>query len=278
MAILAGLGRLAGRARPERGRVVLLFQPAEETGAGAAAVIADPRFSSIAPDYAFAIHNMPGLAFGKAALAEGPVNCASRGLRIALSGRTSHASQPEAGISPANAMAQLIPQLAGLATGKTVDERFRLVTITHARLGEPAFGITPGAGEIWATLRTLTDAAMDGLLEEAQGLARQAAEVGGLGVEFTHHDVFAACSNDPEATAILEAALDAEGIRHDATGLPFRASEDFGLFGHKARSAMVFLGAGENSPMLHNPDYDFPDRLIPAGVRVFERILRALLG
>jgi metal-dependent amidase/aminoacylase/carboxypeptidase family protein len=175
-------------------------------------------------------------------------------------------------------MAALIGELAGLGSGGEVDEKFRLVTITHARLGEPAFGITPGAAEIWATLRTLTDDAMESLLEEAQSKARNAAGAAGLAVEFTHHDVFAACSNDPDATAIMADALDAEGISHDATGLPFRASEDFGLFGRNARSAMVFLGAGEDSPMLHNPDYDFPDRLIPAGVRIFERIMRSLLG
>jgi amidohydrolase len=278
MAIIAGLARLTGRQRPARGRAILLFQPAEETGAGAAAVVADPRFGEIAPDYAFALHNMPGLPFGEAALQAGPVNCASRGLRIALTGKTSHASQPEAGISPANALARLVPALGALGPGGTVDERFRLVTITHMHMGEAAFGIAPGHGELWATLRTLTDAAMDGLLEEALALASSEAAAGGLELAISHHDIFNACHNDPEATRLLAQALDAEGIRHDATGLPYRASEDFGLFGRGAKSAMFFLGAGENSPMLHNPDYDFPDRLIEPGVRVFNRVMRELLG
>jgi amidohydrolase len=278
MAILSGLARLTGRQRPARGRAVLLFQPAEENGAGAAAVVADPRFAQIAPDYAFALHNMPGLPFGKAALQAGPVNCASRGLRIVLTGKTSHASQPEAGVSPATALARLIPALGALATGGTVDETFRLVTITHMRMGERAFGITPGQGELWATLRTLTDAAMASLLKEATALAESEAKAGGLVLEIAHHDVFNACHNDPEATRLLAIALDAEGIAHDATGLPYRASEDFGLFGRGAKSAMFFLGAGEDSPMLHNPDYDFPDRLIEPGVRIFNRVLRALLG
>ncbi len=278
MAIIAGLARLTGRQRPVRGRAVLLFQPAEENGAGAAAVVSDPRFAQIAPDYAFALHNMPGLPFGKAALQAGPVNCASRGLRIVLTGKTSHASQPEAGVSPSHALARLIPALGALGPGGTVDGNFRLVTITHMRMGEPAFGIAPGHGELWATLRTLSDAEMDGLLDEAQALAKSAADAGGLLLEVTHHDVFAACHNDAEATQLLADALDAEGIGHDQTGLPYRASEDFGLFGRGAKSAMFFLGAGEDSPMLHNPDYDFPDRLIETGVRVFNRVLRELLG
>jgi metal-dependent amidase/aminoacylase/carboxypeptidase family protein len=60
--------------------------------------------------------------------------------------------------------------------------------------------------------------------------------------------------------------------------LPMRASEDFGLFGHSAASAMFFLGAGERHPALHNPDYDFPDDLIPIGARIFMRTVRNLLG
>lgn len=89
--ILAALGRGLSRERPKRGRVVLMFQPAEENGAGAAAVIADPRFAEIRPDLSFSLHNMPGMPLGHAALMAGVVNCASRGMRIALTGRTAHA-------------------------------------------------------------------------------------------------------------------------------------------------------------------------------------------
>jgi amidohydrolase len=105
MAILTALGRGLGRRRPQRGRVVLLFQPAEEDGSGAAAVIADPKFRDITPDVAFALHNLPGVSLGKVALAEGPVNCASCGIRIVLGGKTAHASMPEFGISPVSAVA-----------------------------------------------------------------------------------------------------------------------------------------------------------------------------
>ena len=79
---------------------MLVFQPAEEDGSGAEAVIADPKFAAIAPDFCFALHNMPGLPLGGAALKVGPVACASRGLRIGLGGRTAHASAPGEGVSP----------------------------------------------------------------------------------------------------------------------------------------------------------------------------------
>ena len=92
--------------------MVLLFQPAEETGAGARAVLADPAFGVLRPDYAFALHNMPGLPLGAVAVAAGPASCASVGWRIALTGREAHAAFPETGQSPAPMLARLVRHLA----------------------------------------------------------------------------------------------------------------------------------------------------------------------
>lgn len=277
-ATVAALARGLARQRPARGRAVLMFQPAEENGAGAAAVVADPRFREIAPDYAFALHNMPGLPLGWVAVNVGPMSCASRGMRIVLSGKTAHAAMPEQGTSPMAVVARLLPGLTALGPGGALDEGFRLVTVTHARMGEPAFGIAPGYAEVWATLRTLTDAGMAALCAEAEALARAAAREAGLGVEIAYEDVFVHCENEPEAVAILRRALDAEGVPHGPEGQPMRPSEDFGRFGHHARAAMFFLGAGETHPKLHNPDYDYPDELIAIGARIFMRALRDLLG
>lgn len=279
MAILLGLARLISRRPLQMGRVILMFQPAEEDGSGAAAVIADPRYDDLRPDWAFSLHNMPGLPFGHTALTEGPVNCASLGLKIRLTGKTAHASLPETGISPAQAVAQLIPALSALGQGGALHPDYRLVTITHARLGEPAFGIAPGEAEVWATLRTLTDDKMAALLQAATALAMAEAQ-NGLTVSLSQHDHFAASINDVQATARLRAALDALHMPHDAGDLPMRASEDFGRFGAEAetRGAMLFLGVGQTHPALHNPDYDFPDALIPIGARLFHKVLTDLTG
>lgn len=276
--ILLGLARLIARQKPARGRIVLMFQPAEEDGSGAAAVLADPRFSEISPDFGFALHNMPGLPLGSASIAAGPANCASEGLRVAFRGKTSHASMPEKGISPALALAQLMPAALAAGQGRDIGPGFRLVSICHARMGEPAFGITPGEGELWLTLRTLVDEDMLALRQEVMRKAQELAEQHRLSVDFTHHDRFAACTNHPDATQEIIAALDELGISRHAAGLPMRASEDFGQFGHHARTAMFLLGSGETCASLHNPDYDFPDTLIPTGVAIFDRIRTRLLG
>lgn len=277
-AILAALGRQLGRERPARGRVVLMFQPAEETGNGAAGVVADPRFGAIAPDFAFSLHNLPGVPLGEVRLKTGVVNCASRGMRIVLEGKTAHSSMPETGISPMTAISQLMPALPALGRGTFADDDFSMVTVTHAEMGEAVFGIAPGQAEIWATLRTRRDDRMANLCAAAEALVTRIAAEHRLSPRCDYHEVFVASVNAPEAVEHLLRALDEEGVPHGEENLPMRASEDFGVFGHKAASAMFFLGAGERHPALHNPDYDFPDDLIPIGSKVFMRTLRNLLG
>ncbi|MFW8593007.1 amidohydrolase [Cribrihabitans neustonicus] len=278
MVMVAALAAQLADQRPRRGRVVLLFQPAEETGKGAAAVIADPQFERIKPDYAFALHNYPGLALGRVALCAGPANCASRGMRIRLTGKTSHAAAPQDGISPAAAMTQLMPELAALGPGGALGADFALTTLTHARLGEATFGIAPGEAEIWITLRTVNDRRMAELAGAAEALARRVAAEEGLACAIAYDDIFDACTNHPEATAILDAAAAAAGRPAEVWKAPQRWSEDFGQFAQVAKSAMFWLGAGEDQPQLHNPDYDFPDALIPVGAGVFSAVVDALLN
>ena len=111
MTMLLALGRMISRQPVARGRVVLMFQPAEEDGSGAKAVVADPAYQDIQADWAFAIHIEPGRPFGYVSTCAGLINCASMGLKIKLTGKTAHAADPEDGISPAQAVAQLIPAL-----------------------------------------------------------------------------------------------------------------------------------------------------------------------
>lgn len=278
MAILAGTALALHRKRPARGRVVLLFQPAEEDGSGAAAILADPAFANLRPNLALSLHNLPGLPLGFAGLKTGPVNCASRGIKLRFEGKTAHASQPDTGCSPMPAMAALMPALSALSKGTQADTDFTLVTVTHAWIGEEAFGIAPGTGEIWATLRTLTDDGMSGLCRAAEQLASEAARTRGLTLTFSYHDVFHHCENTPEAVRVLEKALADEGVDFGPANLPMRASEDFGRFRTVCPSAMFFLGAGESHPALHNPDYDFPEELITLGARIFVRAIRNYLG
>jgi len=278
MTMLLGLGRLISRKPVGKGRVILMFQPAEEDGSGARAVVADPAYQEIKPDWAFAIHNEPGRPFGHVSTRVGLVNCASEGLKITLTGKTAHAADPEDGISPVATVSKLVPALQALGKGGALDDDFRLVTITHIQIGEPSFGIAPGEAVIFATLRGARDETKAKIATEARRIAAVLASEAGLAVDFECCDDFAASINDADATEIAVAAMNAIGVKNGDLGLPMRASEDFGVFGWDAKAAMLCLGPGEDHAALHNPDYDFPDDLIPIGTAIFERIARDLLG
>ena len=278
MTILLALGRLLSRQPIQQGRVVLMFQPAEEDGSGARLVVADPKFSEIAPDYAFAIHNEPGLPFGYVGTKTGLINCASRGLIIRFKGKTSHAAEPELALSPVPLLGEMIDHLCQLGQGGVLNDDFKLVTVTHINVGEPSFGITPSDAEIYTTLRASTDQAITAMQDQAISLAQSRAEQKGLTLEWEVHDDFAASINHPEATKIAEDAMAALNIPFGSQGVPMRASEDFGVFGWEAPSAMLCLGPGVDHPALHQPDYDFSDDLIPIGAAIFEKITRDLLG
>ncbi|MGP9789825.1 amidohydrolase [Roseinatronobacter sp. NSM] len=276
MAILAGLGRSLSESPLSKGRVILLFQPAEETGEGARAVLADPRFTALRPDWAFALHNMPGVALGQVAVAAGPAACASVGVRVRLQGREAHAAQPETGLSPAPVVQRLlawVQQFQDLQAGPD----WRLATACHVHMGQPAFGISPAQADIWITLRTITDPALGAFEQELRQLVETQALQCGLDAQISRHDHFNASINDPAAAAIVARAAARLDMPKGEFALPMRASEDFGAFGGASRMALFFLGAGEGVPSLHNPDYDFPDALIAPAVRLFRAILQECL-
>lgn len=278
MMFLLALGRMIARKPIAKGRVVLMFQPAEEDGSGARAVVANPAYKDLKPDYAFAIHVEPGRPFGYVSTRTGLINCASQGLEIKLTGKTAHAADPEDGVSPAQAVARIIPALNNLGRGGKLDDDFRMLTLTHVRVGEYSFGIAPGDAVITATLRTARDDVLKKMDEDARALVTDVASELGLTVSFDVCDAFAATVNDADATAIAIKAMNAIGVANGDVGLPMRASEDFGVFGWDAKAAMLCIGPGENYAALHNPDYDFCDDLIPVGAGIFERITRDLLG
>ena len=278
MTMLVALARLLSRRRPAVGRCVLMFQPAEEDGSGARAVVADPKFQDMRPDWAFAIHNEPGLPFGYVGIKPGLINCASRGLAISLTGRTSHAAEPELAVSPVSVLPEILTSLQGLGGGGELDDGFRLSTITHVNVGEATFGITPGEASIFVTLRASRDEAVSQLQASAEKMVSTLSRSHGLEARFEVHDDFAASMNNPEAVDVACRAMESLGVPFGDKGVPMRASEDFGAFGWKARAAMLCLGPGERHVALHQPEYDFPDDLIPVGTRIFARISHDLLG
>lgn len=275
MAIVAGLAALLEQQPLARGRVVLLFQPAEETGEGAARVLADAAFSSIQPDYAFALHNLPGFPLGHIILRNGVFAAASKGMIIQLHGETAHAAHPEDARSPAMAMAAILQEMNTLHND-TIYRDFTLLTIIHAQLGKRAFGTTPGDATMMATLRAYNDDDLQLLTQRAERLAARYAREHNMELAIEYTEVFPATVNHPEAMRILRSAIPPQLTTIEAA-TPFRWSEDFGHFSSVARTAFFGIGAGEHHPQLHHSHYDFPDDIIAIGMQCFYGIIHRLL-
>lgn len=271
MAIICGLASQLAQDRSFAGRRTVLFQPAEETGAGALAVVADPRFKAMAVDRCFALHNLPGIAMGEVLIKAGPFNCASVGLSITLRGESAHAAHPEQGRSPAPAMIELLQHFLTINASLPNDE-INMISVVYSRLGNRGFGTIPATAEIGLTLRTERNARMQRLKQTTLQVVEDCAQRHRLDLETTWHDEFLASTND-EACAI-QVAEAAESLGHIVTWLdqPMRWSEDFGAISAAAKGAMFVLGAGLDIPQIHDAAYDFPDALIEPAMGIFKQI------
>jgi amidohydrolase len=275
MAILAGVARRLQQCPPASGSVILLFQPAEETGVGAAKLLADPRFVALKPDWLFALHNLPGHPDWSILTREGAFAAGSLGVKIGLHGATSHAAYPELGNSPDQAMAELVMGLVNLSSGEK--SGLALVTVVHARLGEEAFGISPGEAEILATIRADQSAVLQRLKGQAAELGRFMADKHGLECAVEYCEEFPVTVNDPAAVEVIRQVADELDLEMESPEeSPFRWSEDFGFLTAWTKGAMFGLGAGVDHPVLHGPEYDFNDDLLLPGVTVLERICRTV--
>lgn len=284
---MATLAALAGdlAANPvARGRVLLLFQPAEETGAGAVAVLGDPRFRALGdPDYVYALHNVPKFPLGAVLVREGVFAQGSVGFIVNFNGRTSHASYPEHGVNPSAAVTRLVTAVNGFGSrlaGKTAAPV--LGTISYARIGReetgPNFGTTPGEACVSGVLRAQRSADLERLRTELADLAGRLAAESGLGHSLTWHEAFAATESEGGCVAVVRAAAMRLGLAVQELDEPFRWSEDFGYFTAAFRGAFFGLGSGVDQPQLHDDRYDYPDELIETGARLYRAIIDQHLG
>ncbi|NGP77025.1 amidohydrolase [Balneolaceae bacterium YR4-1] len=278
MAIICGVAQWLGEKRPKLGDVLLLFQPAEETGEGARRVLQDQGFKDITPDWVFALHNLPGYEKGQIVVREKAFAAASIGLIIRLKGETSHAAHPDEGKSPAMAMSHLIGDLSSLPQFHTGLAQAAKATVIHARLGERAFGTSPGFAEVMMTLRTYDDDTLEQLKQQAVTFAKGHAETYNLGLETEWVESFSATVNDTEAVEIIRSAAKQNEFSLLEKAEPFSWSEDFGHFTDVFPGAMFGLGAGIDQSALHASDYDFPDDLIETGVKMFAKIIEQCMA
>lgn len=280
-AILLAFARIVDSCKPLH-NIVLIFQPEEETGRGAKKIVASGLLQQYGVKAVFGLHNLPGYPMGTVVLNPHTFAAASCGVIYRYIGRSTHASTPEKGISPAMAVASLIQRMDALnRKGSTLD-LFRQSTLICCRVGEEAFGTAAGKGEVMFTLRAFTNSSMADLMRLADATAidvlQSKSKLGcqePLELEKQVRDPFRATENTPELVAQLHQIFDGE---YDIvqTKTPFRWSEDFAEYLTVFPGAFFGIGSGEKQPELHNPAYNFPDDLIGIAARCFELIMKKI--
>lgn len=243
--------------------VFLLFQPAEETGAGALGCLGFLEREK--PGEIYGAHNLPGFEFGHIFTKSGTFACASRGLTLKFSGKAAHAAYPELGVSPAAAVGELL----GLAT-KPVDDADGMVlcTVIGVQMGERAFGAAAAGAEIWLTLRAEHDTELTRLYDRIIGASEKLAARYGLGFSFEDCDVFPSTENDPAAAKKVLTLCGGSELK-----APMRWSEDFGWYLKSCKGAFFGIGAGVDHAPLHSECYDYPDELLEPTIDAFEKLV-----
>lgn len=278
MAIVAGLIFWIKHQTFGQGKIILLFQPAEETGKGARAVIEDLKFRELKPDYVFALHNIPGEALNTIIRLQCNFSSTVQSLGILLKGKESHASEPENGINPALAIAEIIRQFDLFNVLEPEKTNFALLTPVHIKMGQIAYGISAGSVELHYTIRTWNEGEMEKLKSVINQFLIQLCSKNNLQFKTGWFDYFPASVNDPVCNELILKAAKNNSFKVKEKPFPYKFGEDFGWFSKTYKSAMFGLGSGENSPPLHNPDYDFPEEIIPTGMAMFTSIIEQILG
>ena len=278
MAMVLGAAALLTARRDFNGTVRFIFQPAEEHGRGAKAMMADGLFERFPVDAIFGLHNMPGLPLGHFAGRAGGIMAAEDNFEIRITGRGGHAARPHMGVDPLVVAAQIILGLQTIVSRSVDPSATAVVSCTEIesdgiRNAIPTTVVLKGDTRSYdPSVQALLEARMRSLCE---GIA--AAQGASVTVSYTHE--FAPTVNWAEQTAQALRAAEAVvgGDKVDSAVAPMMISEDFGAFLEAVPGAFLFLGAGEDALPLHNSAYDFNNALLPLGAEYFATLARQLL-
>ena len=277
MAIVSGLIFKAQKKIWNKGRLILLFQPAEETGKGAEKVCADSRFRELSPDYILALHNLPGLKMHSVAIVDNFFSATVQSFAIHLKGEKSHAAEPNKGNNPALALADLIDDINRLNYSDATSPKYTVYTPIYSSMGEKNYGVSASNAELHYTVRTWGIKAMKELENKIEKLINDVSGKYGLQASIHWFEYFPSASNDSYLNEVVRRSAQQNNLEIINVKHPFKFGEDFGWFSTDYKVAMFGLGSGEETAPLHHSDYDFPDELIQTGIDIFSTAIGELL-
>ena len=276
-AMLLGAARRLCETRDFAGTAVCIFQPAEEGGAGARAMIQDGLMTRFGIDEVYGMHNLPGLPVGQFALRPGPIMAAADRFEIDIEGRGGHAAQPHVTVDPVLVGAHIVT-LAQSIVSRSVDPlESCVVSITVFQAGSAQNAI-PQTARLAGTTRTLTPEMRDLAEARLKTIAESVAAAHGARATLRYGRGYPVTRNDPAKARVAEkAAVAVAGAdRVDAGIPPIMGAEDFSYMLEARPGAFVFIGNGDSAG-LHHPGYDFNDAAIPHGIGYWVSLVAAAL-
>jgi hippurate hydrolase len=277
MAILLAAAKAIADDVDFSGALHLIFQPAEEIGAGARRMIADGLFERFPCDAVFGLHNWPGLAAGQLAFVEGPAMAAVDQAHITVIGQGGHGASPHETVDPVVAAASLITALQSVVS-RGVDPLETAVVTVGSIHGGTASNVIPDRVELKLTLRSFTPTIRAFLENRVPALAQAQAESFGARADVDYRRGFPPVVNHPRETNFARGVALAE-LGPETVAEHFRprtASEDFAFFLEARPGAFVFVGNGD-SAALHSPRYDFNDAILAPAAAFWTKLAGTFL-
>jgi hippurate hydrolase len=281
--MLLGAAHHLAQHRNFDGTVYLVFQPAEEGGAGARRMIQDGLFDKCPMDAIYGMHNWPGAPVGTMSVTEGPMMASSNEFHVKIKGKGAHAAQPHKGIDPVMIAVQIAQSWQTIITRNKSPLDTAVLSITQIHAGS-ATNVIPDEAELHGTVRTFTTEVLD-LIEQRMGeIAQHTGAAFGAEVEFKFKRNYPPLVNHARETAFAaEVMRDVVGAdKVDEHVEPTMGAEDFAFFLQQKPGCYVFIGNGEGDHregghglgpcVLHNGSYDFNDNLLPIGASFWVRL------
>ncbi|MBK5124296.1 amidohydrolase [Burkholderia sp. R-69980] len=275
-AMLLGTARHFSRHRDFAGTIVLIFQPAEETGGGALAMLADGLETRFPFDEIYAIHNAPHFAPGTLGVRDGAMLASCDELRIDVNGVGGHGSSPERTKDPIAAAAQLICALQTVVSRAIDPASAAVLSIGSIHAGSTS-NVIPSHAQMTGTVRTFDESVRERMKARIESICAGVALATECEIAVTFYGSSPATINHREqAAAAADAAAEVLGTANVLRDFPpLSGSEDFSEFLLRRPGAYVLLGQG--GVYCHHPEFDFNDEVLPLGVRFFVTLALARL-
>jgi amidohydrolase len=285
--LLAAAQHLATH-RDFAGRVVLVFQPAEEGGGGAREMIRDGLFERFPVDAIYGMHNWPGMPAGTFAIKDGPCFASSNEFKIVLRGKGCHGAMPHLGVDPVPVACQLVQAFQTILTRNVRPVETGVISVTMIQAGE-ATNVIPDTVTMQGTVRTFTTDTLDLIEARMRELTQHTAAAFGATAEFEFHRNYPPTVNHRMETEFArQVMIDTVGAERVQSFEPTMGAEDFSYFLQAKPGAYFVIGNGDGTHRegghglgpctLHNPSYDFNDQLIPVGATLWVTLARAWLA